>query len=94
MQQRVALLSISKTSVKTYFVTHWQPQAPAREYRVADAGKTLAKMRARARVGATLWLVDTIDGVIPARRIVEVTKSLPTELATIFFSFPATCLQI
>ena len=54
---------------------------------MGDTGKTLARMRARARVGATL--VDTIAaGVIPDRRIVEVTKSLPTELATIFFLFP------
>ena len=74
-------------------MTHWQPQAPAREYRVGEAGKTEA--RRRARVGAMLWLVDTIAAaLIPDRRIVEVTKNLTAELATISFSLPATCLQM
>jgi len=72
-------------------VTHWQPQAPAREYMVGATGKT-ALARMSARVGATLWVVDGIAGLMLASRMVEVAKSLPTE-PTIPFSFPTTVFR-
>ena len=62
----------------TYFVTHWQPQAPAREYRV---GETPGNMPARmmARVEAIWWLGEAGAGVMLAKRRVVIGKSLPDE---------------
>ena len=71
-------LKIFKTRVETYFVTHWQPQAPAREYRV---GETPGNMPARmmARVEAIWWLGEAGAGVMLAKRRVVIGKSLPDE---------------
>ena len=73
----------------TYFVTHWQPQAPAREYRV---GETPGNMPARmmARVEAIWWLGEAGAGVMLAKRRVVIGKSLPDEtnifaLCTVLF---------
>ena len=85
MQHKIQVESLRR-ELKTYFVTHWQPQAPAREYRVDSTGVTLARMRARVGI-ATRWVGNAVAGDMPLTRmmIVEIAKSWPFE-ATIAFS--------
>ena len=79
------------TVFSTYLVTHWHPQAPAREYRVGATGRRLATRR--ARVGPTLWLAPALAGVRMARVMMAMlAKSLPVG-ANIFFSVPSSSVQ-
>ena len=79
------------TVFSTYLVTHWHPQAPAREYRVGATGRRLATRR--ARVGPTLWLAPALAGVRMARVMMAMlAKSLPVG-PNIFLAVPSSSVQ-
>ena len=74
-------------------MTHWHPQAPAREYRVGSTGATLTRMKARVDI-ATRWFGHAVAGDMPLTKmmVVKIAQSRPFE-ATIAFSCSTTLLK-